>query len=77
MIEGPLVAPERTEKLVSECVEPAPQIGLQLAPCREGGHRAVRVHDEKDLIGGGRQISLWSFLSLQGSNAGISTPVAQ
>jgi hypothetical protein len=53
-----LVAPERIDERVDECVEPAPQIGLHLAPRGEGSLGAASVHHEKDLIGGGHQISL-------------------
>jgi hypothetical protein len=33
--------------------------------CREGSLGAARIHDEKDLIGGSHQISLWPFIPLQ------------
>jgi hypothetical protein len=56
------------EAMTVQRVEPAPQIGLQLAACRERGHRSAR---------GSHQMSLVPFISLQGSNAGNSWPVAQ
>ena len=54
----PLVVPKRIDQRVDESVEPAPEIGFQLLPRGERSHRSARVHYEKDLIGGGRQIAL-------------------
>src|SRR5262249_25939949 len=53
-----LIGPKRIDHRVGERVEPAAQVGLQLATGGEGSFGAARIHDEKDLIGGSHQISL-------------------
>ena len=56
------------------------QVGFHFMLGREGSYRAARIDHEVNvaaLVGDDHQMSLRLFISLQGSNAGISTPVAQ
>jgi hypothetical protein len=77
MVTRAPIAPELVDRRDSEPVEPAPQIGLQVALASEGGHWDARIRDEMDLIGGRHQMSFRSLISLHGANSGISTRVEQ